>query len=126
MNRKEINADTISYEDFVTSSQGNNVGDHVEVPMGGPWTAKRFVVSRRDRHPSDAGKIVLTALAVVYHAGRELDPVAGTVKHCGKVVARYVHDAVCCLHFIGEDLSSPQTPCVCADSAQAALTQFFS
>lgn len=122
LNRKEIDANTIQFEDFLSSSAGNKVGDHVEVPMAGPYTAKRFVVRRRDRHPSDASKVLLTAVAIVSRGLYTLDPVAGVVKKCGTVVARYTHDEVCDLHYIsmGEDFN-PKAPYVCADTAAAAL-----
>lgn len=108
LNRKNINECTIQFEDFVLSSQPNRVGDHVEISMGGPYTAARFAISQRLRHPTDATKIVLIAKLVVSHAGYVADPVAATVTKCGKVVASIVIDDICQLVYIGTNLGDPK------------------
>jgi hypothetical protein len=124
MNRKEIDADTIEFEDFVNSSQANAIGDSIEVPMAGPYTAKRFVISAKARHLTDSNKVVITARAFISHAGRELNPVTGTVKHCGSVVAHYIHDEACGLHYVGKNLEQSSAPYFCAETALEALRQF--
>lgn len=124
MNHKDINENKIQFEDFIVSSQANKIGDAIEVSMGGPWTAKRFVISEKLRHPTDATKIVLIAKAVVSYLGFELDPVAGTVKKCGAIVAHYVHDEVCGLHYVGKNLESTTEVCAVEESVEAALKQF--
>ena len=107
MNRREVNAVTIQFEDFKNSSQLNNIGDCVEVPMAGPYTSARFAISRRERHLIDPGKIVLTAKMVTSHRGYEINPVDETVKHCGRVVAHVTHDEVCGLFYVSCDVDAP-------------------
>lgn len=94
--------------------------------MGGPYTAARFAISLRERHPTDANRIVLTALAVIANGIFSLDPVAATVKRCGVVVADYVFDEVCNLHYVGENLEDTKAPYICADTASDALGKYAS
>lgn len=108
LNRKTLNESTIQFEDFVTSSQPNRIGDCVEVSMGGPYTAARFAISRREHHPDDASLIRLTAKLVVSHAGYVADPVAATVTKCGAVVAHMVEDEVCQIVYVGTKLDDPK------------------
>lgn len=122
LNRQQINANTIKFAAF-TAETGNKVGDGVEVSMGGPYTAKRFVISLRERH-ADADKVQLTAVAIETAGLFELDPVAGTVAKCGAVVAHYVFDEIANLHYIGTDMENPRSDVICAESARDALAAF--
>ena len=122
INRKFIDENTIQFEDFAVSSASNKIGDHVEVSMGGPYTAKRFVISRRERIQGDGAKILLTAKAVVSVCLNVLDPVAGTITRCGEIVGHYTEDEICGLHYVtmGKDFD-PNAPYFCADSALEVL-----
>lgn len=127
LNRQYINETTIRFEDFISSSQTNKIGDHVEVSMGGPYTASRFAISRRLRHPTDATKIVLVAKLVVSHAGYVADPVSSTVTKCGAVVAHIVCDDVCKLVYVGTQLDDPKdTTAGCGDGVLEALKDWLS
>ena len=124
INRKYIDDSTIQFEDFVSSSADNRIGARVEVSMGGPYTAKTFVISGRQRHVSNPEMVTLTAKAVVTLGMLEADPVACVVKRCGTVVANIVHDEVCELFYIGENLADPKSLCTVAENLESALKQY--
>ena len=122
LNRTYVNENSFQFEDFA-QCKTYPVGKHIEVPMSGFHTCERFVVSKRQAHPTEKGRVLLTAVAIVNQGLYQLDVVNGTVKHCGSVVAHYVPDTIVGLHYIGVNLES-DAPYFCEESAEAALSAF--
>lgn len=121
INRKHISDDYITFEDYKACAM--NVGQHMELPMGGPYTAKRFVVSSVERHPTKHDMVTCFARAVVSYKAYDADVVAGTIKKCGSVVAYVVFDEVCDLYYVqGEDINGYTT---CNESLQEAMRDYF-
>ena len=126
LNRTFLDDETIQFEDYAACARGNRIGEHIEVLMAGHWSSKRFVITNSDRHPVDHAKLVLRAKGILTRAGRELDPVAGTVRHRGAVVARYVRDDASGLHYVGAALGTPDAPSYCGETAADALEKYVS
>ena len=123
MNRKDISQNLITFEDFKAGCF--KVGQHLELPMGGPYTAKRFVVASVAKHLHKPDMVVCEARAIAYYKGYEADVVAGTVKKCGSVVAHVVYDEACELYYVGDKLEEVTAFAGSSECLEEAMKEFF-